>query len=241
MGKLAKVAIGCAVLLLLGGIALVAGIGGLVYWGKGKVKQVAQREQRIDALKRQAARAPFKPPADGAIAEDRLLKFLEVRQKVHASYEKHKPEIEAIRGKREAGLRELGAALGFVSEIREAQARALADAGMGEPEYLYLVQAVYRSAWASEVAKSTGGKSVSEAAGLAYEAATAQMEAQMAGLPPDARAKLEESLAQMRQQSEAVRAGARQMDVPPANLELFRKHEAEIKKYAMGGLEWLGL
>ena len=23
--------------------------------------------------------------------------------------------------------------------------------------------------------------------------------------------------------------------------ELFRKHEAEIKKYAMGGLEWIGL
>ena len=31
------------------------------------------------------------------------------------------------------------------------------------------------------------------------------------------------------------------MDVPPANIELFKKYEAEIKKYAMGGLEWIGL
>lgn len=30
-------------------------------------------------------------------------------------------------------------------------------------------------------------------------------------------------------------------DVPPANLALFRKYEADIKKYAMDGLEWIGL
>jgi hypothetical protein len=29
--------------------------------------------------------------------------------------------------------------------------------------------------------------------------------------------------------------------VPPQNIALFRKHEAEIKKYAMGGLEFVGL
>ena len=31
------------------------------------------------------------------------------------------------------------------------------------------------------------------------------------------------------------------MDVPPANVVLFRRYEPEIRKYAMGGLEWLGL
>jgi hypothetical protein len=31
------------------------------------------------------------------------------------------------------------------------------------------------------------------------------------------------------------------MDVPPANIALFQKYEAEIKKYAMAGLEWIGL
>ena len=31
------------------------------------------------------------------------------------------------------------------------------------------------------------------------------------------------------------------LSVPPANLELFRKHEADIKKYAMSGLALFGL
>ena len=31
------------------------------------------------------------------------------------------------------------------------------------------------------------------------------------------------------------------LDAPKANVELFRKHEAEIKKYAMHGLEFVGL
>jgi hypothetical protein len=46
--------------------------------------------------------------------------------------------------------------------------------------------------------------------------------------------------------SEAAKAspapeGAATVEVPPANIALFRKHEAEIKQYAMGGLEWVGL
>jgi hypothetical protein len=31
------------------------------------------------------------------------------------------------------------------------------------------------------------------------------------------------------------------LEAPRANVELFRKHEAEIKKYAMHGLELVGL
>ena len=45
----------------------------------------------------------------------------------------------------------------------------------------------------------------------------------------------------LRKQAEATREGARGMDVPPQNVALFKKYEAEIKKYAMAGLEWIGL
>jgi hypothetical protein len=31
------------------------------------------------------------------------------------------------------------------------------------------------------------------------------------------------------------------LDVPKANVELFRRHEAEIKKYAMNALAYVGL
>jgi hypothetical protein len=30
-------------------------------------------------------------------------------------------------------------------------------------------------------------------------------------------------------------------DVPPGNVTLLHKYEADIKRYAMGGLEWIGL
>ena len=34
---------------------------------------------------------------------------------------------------------------------------------------------------------------------------------------------------------------AKALEVPKANIELFRKHEAEIRQYAMSGLGLLGL
>ena len=37
-----------------------------------------------------------------------------------------------------------------------------------------------------------------------------------------------------------ARENAKQLDVPPANIALFQKYEADIKKYAMSGLEWIG-
>jgi hypothetical protein len=61
------------------------------------------------------------------------------------------------------------------------------------------------------------------------------------GLSEEQKKQIEEAT----RQAEAGRAEAVQqaqsLDVPKANLELFKRHEADIKKYAMGGLEWLGL
>jgi hypothetical protein len=50
----------------------------------------------------------------------------------------------------------------------------------------------------------------------------------------DAR-KLQEEMAQ------AGKSAGETLHVPRANVELFRKHEAELKKYAMHGLAFLGL
>ena len=44
-----------------------------------------------------------------------------------------------------------------LNEVRMAQAQALADVGMSEDEYSFLVEQVYKTAWAAEVAKATGG------------------------------------------------------------------------------------
>src|SRR6185503_13964788 len=66
-------------------------------------------------------------------------------------------------------------AIGMINEIRLAQAQAQADTGMSEDEYRFLVEQVYKTMWAAEVARQSGGKSVSEAAGQAYDQAAKVM------------------------------------------------------------------
>ena len=68
------------------------------------------------------------------------------------------------------------------------------------------------------------------------------------GLKQHADAKYEQALrlceevsADARKLATETRESAKQLDVPPQNIALFRKHEAEIKNYAMGGLEFVGL
>ena len=85
-----------------------------------------------------------------------------------------------------AELRDALNAFAWINDLRKAHARAQADVGMGDDEYAFLAEQVYKSAWASA--------------------------------SPDPA-----------------------VEVPKANLELFKKHEADIKTYAMTGLELFGL
>lgn len=243
MKTIGKIAIGCVVVLVLAGVAATALFVGGAWWLKGKVEQVTGNEQRIEEAKRKAAAAaPFTRPEDGLVREDRLLKFLQIRQRMFAEYDKHRGEIEAL-GKDQGDFRDAMKAFGWLNDLRATAAQAQADVGMGDEEYRFMVEQVYRSAWASEVEKQTG-KSVSEAAAAGAEQsaeALKQMEAQLKDLPPEQRETLKQSMEQMRKGAAEARTGLAQYDVPKQNIELFRKHEAEIKKYAMGGLELLGL
>ena len=187
MKTIAKVAIGCGVALLLGGVAAVAVVVGGAYWMKGKVEQVAGHEKQIQDLKKKAAAAaPFSRPSDDVVREDRLLKFLEIRKRMSSIYQQHRPEIEKMNKGDKADLRDAFNAFAWINELRRAHAQAQADVGMGDDEYAFLVEQVYKSAWASA--------------------------------SPDPA-----------------------VEVPKANLDLFKKHEADIKTYAMSGLEMFGL
>ena len=270
MGTGAKVAIGCGIVAVLGGIAVAAVVFGGIWWAKGKAEQFTGNEKRIDDLKKRANAVPFTAPADGIIHEDRLVKFLEIRKRVFAVYEQHKDEFEAINKKKQADFSDVTKGLGVLNEVRTTQAQALADVGMSEDEYHFMVEQVYKTLWASEVAKQSGGKSVSEAAGDVYDKAADEIEkarqaaaaaAQASPVPggssltpeqkqeladPRAAAKksledLEKASGDAKKQATEARESARQLDVPPANIALFQKYETEIKKYAMGGLEWIGL
>jgi hypothetical protein len=265
----AKIAIGCAVAFVVGVIGVAAVVFGGLWWAKGKVDQVTATEHRIDELKKQANAVPFEAPADGVLREDRLVKFIDIRRRVFTVYEKHKDELEAMNKKEKADFSDVTKGLSVLSEVRTAQAQALADVGMSENEYRFFVEQVYKTLWAAEVAKQTGGKSVSEAAGEAYDKAADELEKTRqaaeagasreipkdAALTPEQRkaledqreaakkgiADMEKGLADMRKQGAEARENAKSLDAPPANIALFRKYEADIKKYAMGGLEWLGL
>ena len=253
----AKVAIGCGVAFLVAGVGLAAAVFGGLWWAKGKAEQFTANESRIDDLKKRANAVPFTRPADGVIREDRLVKFLDIRKRVFAVYEKNKDVLEAMGKKKQGDFSDVTRGLGIVNDVRMAQAQALADVGMSENEYRFMVEQVYKTLWASEVAKQTGGKSVSEAAGEMYDKAAQEMEkakAAGAGSPGDASLTpeqrevarknaedLEKGIAEAKKQGAEARENARDMDAPPANIALFRKYESDIKKYAMGGLEWIGL
>ena len=245
MKTIAKVGIGCGVTLLL---AITAGIVITVagaYWAKGKLEKVAGDEKKIEALKQQAAKAgPFTRPVDGSIQEARLVKFIEIRKAVFVVYEKHQAEIDSMGKRDKANMSDVMTAFSWIAEIRRAQAEAQAAAGMGDDEYRYLVEQVYKSAWAAEIAKSSGGKSVSEATGEAAEKlsqALKDAEAQMKDATPEQKAQMKEAIVQAQEQAASAEKNAQALDVPKGNIELFRKYEADIKKYSMNGLELLGL
>ena len=251
-----KIAIGCGVALILGIMVVAAGVFGGAYWLKGKAEEFTGNESKIEELQKKANENAFERPADGVVREDRFVKFLDVRKRVYALYEKNRPALEAMNKKKQGELSDVTAGFAMINELRMAMAQAQADVGMSEDEYRFMVEQVYKSAWASEVDKSTGGKSISEASGEMYSKAAEEIEkarqaARAASPAPgadatgetaeDADESMAKSAEEMRKQADEARESAKELDVPKANIELFRKYEADIKKYAMGGLEWIGL
>ncbi len=240
----AKIAIGCVIAAALAGIVAMVAIGGAAWWLKGKAEQVAgditAKTEEIDAYQKQANANSFTEPADGVIGEPRFLKFIDARKAIYAVYERHRAYFESVKDKKEPDFSDLTKFAGLIAEIQLAQAKALAEVGMSEEEYRFIQAAVYKSAWAAAGVQDTGkqtGEMISEALKQMGESARGlEKVAEQGYATPSADQMSEVEKAA----SEAARA-AEGLHVPPANLELFRKHEADIKKYAMSGLAIIGL
>ena len=254
----AKIAIGCGVALILGIMVVAAAVFGGAYWLKGKTEEFTGNESKIEELHKRANANSFARPADNVIPEDRFLKFLDARKRVYGVYEKHRATLDAMSQKKQGDWGDVTTGFAVINELRLASAQALADVGMSEDEYQFMVEQVYRSAWASDVERSTGkrpSEAVDDAFAKAQEATRqAQLETQRAEDRADragdeaaekqaenAREAVNEGLQEVGRAGEEAREAGAQMDVPPQNIALFRKYEADIKKYAMGGLEWVGL
>ena len=265
MGTGAKIAIGCGCLLLLGATAVVGVVGMGAWWAKDKLTEaaggletIAARAEEIDRFEKEANANAYTPPADGVIPEDRFLTFLETRKRVYAVYERHEADLKELQRKADTADDKLSASdvwsaggkvAELFSDIRLAQMKALAELGMSEEEYRAIQIAVYKTAWASDVEKDTGRTPAEAVSGSMAEAARGMEEAMRAGLeaaqkesvPGSAHVsdedvkKAQEEMTRLGQQAGQV------FEVPRANVELFRRHEAEIKKYAMHGLAFIGL
>jgi hypothetical protein len=248
----AKIAVGCALAVVVVGVGAIALVGGAAWWVKGKAESVAAEQAQLQKLKETVNQKPFEAPADGLIREDRLVTFLEVRKRVYAVYQKNQARWESLSKKKQADFSDIRQGYNMLTEVQLAQAQAQADLGMSDAEYLFLVQQVYKSMWASGAANEAGGQTVPQVAGQAWEQAARAMEetarqaeaaqkrAGGAGSDRQAQETLEKSAQDLRRAAEESQDRLRQ-EIPAANIALFRKYEADIRKYAMSGLEWLGL
>jgi hypothetical protein len=235
------------------------------WWAKNKVAEVTggldkmtARTEEIERWERKANAHPYAPPADRVVPEDRLLKFLETRRRIHSVYERYEAELREVARKAERSSRDLtpselwsagGTLAAAFNDIRLSQVKALAELGMSESEYRDIQLAVYKSAWASS-AETESGRLPAEAVTQSTAEGARQVEESMrsglatareegvpgaASLSEEDLRKLNEHLARVGQEvGEAIA-------VPRANVELFRKHRADIEKYAMSGLAFVGL
>ena len=248
MSKGAKIAIGCAVALLAAGIVVVVVLGAGAFWLKGKAQEIggniSAKTTEIANYEKTANANPFTRPEDGVVPEARLLKFLDVRRQVFAVYEQHKADFEGMDKKKDASFSDVMKFGGLVADIKLAQAKGLAAVGMSENEYAFMIESIYKSAWASGFEKETGqqlSQYAEDALKQAKEAARQGNEAAKKSGVPGVEGVSPEDLDQMQKGVDDASSSLHSLDVPKANIELFRKHEAEIKKYAMGGLEMIGL
>ena len=188
------------------------------------------------------------------------MKFLEVRKQMQPTYEKYRASFESLeklgKKKEDGDLNDLKhglSALSGINDIRRALAQAQTDVGMSRDEYRFMVGAIYKTAWASEVQKNHNGRTSAQVTEDAMKQAARAMDEQARqtpdpNLPPEAQKAWREAQEKAREardklQSETSEAveSAGNLDVPPQNVALFKKYEAEIKKYAMSGLEAIGL
>ena len=239
MNTWGKIAIGCGVAVVGIGVVAVVGVVGGGYWLKqkvgGRIEEFQAGQKQIDTYLRQARANPFTAPTNGVITEPELLKFLAVRKKVFPVYEKYGKELEREGKEKSGGLQGFSTMMGAINELRLAQAKAMAEESVNPSEYAYLIGAVYKTYYAAAIAKGNGGKSPSEVAAEASK----QLDQGMPSAAPGSELAQQIEAAKRRFEEDAQKAqeAAKSMDVPPENLALFKKYDAEIQKYVMPGLE----
>lgn len=248
--------IGCAVFAL---VLVVAVVGGGLYvknWFSEKAKTVENLagSKDSDYGKRSAQLSreyPFAAPANNLVTEGQFDRFISVRKEMYAIYQKYEPEFKQMEKEKVNGLSGAMKGLELLNDIRKAQIDALERQRMSPEEYTYVVTAVYKTWFAK------GAREALKDQGTAMQAAEEQMKKSIAELDrqiqdpatPEATRKqlqatkeqLETQLQNLPQNTELKQVDQELASIPKENIELFTRHEAEIKQYSMSGLELIGL
>lgn len=147
--------IGCGAVILIVGVLIVGG----VFFVKDLVEGFEESEAIRETLTERYGRVTdFTPAADGAIPRDRMIGFLEVRDRMRPALERLEKDIAflsdevANRGdpdaRRGGVLSKVRTGFGLVPKLAEfltARNQALLDGGMGLGEYFYIYAVAYYS------------------------------------------------------------------------------------------------
>jgi hypothetical protein len=239
-----KVVLGCLAVVVIGLFLTVAGLVGFGYWARNKFEEVTKGGPEVEDARKVANAVPFTRPPGGIVAEPRLVKFIAIRASVFSVYEKYRGEIESRMARVKEGksldLGDISTGLTLVGEIHRAEALALARHGMSEDEYGFITGELYKSLWTDFGGSEAAKKAIREAGATAKSAADAVKTADGKGdLPPEAREAIARAQAEIAAGTEEA---ARNLDAPgtaPENVVLFKKYEADLRKYAMPGLRSL--
>jgi hypothetical protein len=247
----AKIAIGCGGFAVVAGVIAVSAVVGGAYWVKGKAEGFVASTEKLEKLREQADANPFTPPADGVIPEKRLNAYLTVRKSQTAFMTSRKSQIDAATARMSkpgasASLSDISEGVSFISDLQTNFYGALAAEKMSDTEYRWLVFEVYRAEFSSKVEKDNGGKTPSQVTAETADAALKGIQASKdnpdaANLPPEFKQNADSMGDMMSQIAQQARSGSKAMDPPQANVELVRKYDDDIHKYALSGNESAGM
>ncbi|MEO8501029.1 MAG: hypothetical protein ABI565_08950 [Vicinamibacteria bacterium] len=238
-----KIAIGCFAATVIAIFLFIAGLVGLGYWAKNKVQEVTGGGKEVEAARKSANAVPFTRPGGGVVAENRLVKFIEVRASVFSVYEKYRGEIESrvakVKDGKSLDFSDISTGLTLMGELQRAETLALAKQGMSENEYAFITGEVYKSMWTDFGGGEASKKAIREAAQAAKGAAAAMKEAEAQSMPPEAREALAKAGAEIARSTNQATREIDNVGTAPENVALFKRYEPELKKYAMPGLHIL--
>ncbi len=248
--------IGCVVVLVVCGIAIVGGGWFVKNWFSEKAKTVENLAGSKDSEygKKSAElrkEYPFTPPANNLITEDQFNRFISVRKAMYGVYQRNEAQFKEMEKNKESGLSGALKGLELLNDIRKAQIEALEQQRMSPDEYTYVVTAVYKTWFAKgarEALKDQGTATQAAAENLKKSIAEIDKQLQDPNTPEEAKKQLEATKQQLETQLQSIPQNTelKQIDnelasIPKENIDLFSRHEAEIKQYSMSGLELIGL